>query len=85
MPAVEQGAQAAQPQQAQGACGASTLKIRLASKCKSWQQTVFLFSVTAVWQCCLSLPLVVFALMTFIMYNGVICARWAGFALSIYY
>lgn len=37
MPAVEQGAQAAQPQQAQGACGASTLKIRLASKLALFQ------------------------------------------------
>lgn len=32
MPAAEQGAQAAQPQQAPGGCGDSTRKIRLASK-----------------------------------------------------
>lgn len=40
MPAVEPGAQAARPQQALGGCGGFTRRIRLASKCKSREQTV---------------------------------------------
>lgn len=40
MPAVEQGAQVAQPQQALGGCGDSTQKIHQGSKCKSWEQTL---------------------------------------------
>lgn len=40
MPAVEQGALAARPQQALGGCGGSTRKTPLASKCKSWEQTL---------------------------------------------
>ncbi|KAF5917756.1 hypothetical protein HPG69_013593, partial [Diceros bicornis minor] len=36
MPAVEQGVQAARPQQALGGCGDSTRKIHLGSKCNLW-------------------------------------------------
>lgn len=45
---------------------------------------MFLSSITELFGDTLSLPLVVLALMKFIVCNSFICARWAGFGLSIY-
>lgn len=63
MPAAEQGARAARPQQALGGCGGSTRKTPLASKCKSWEQTLCSCRCHRLMGSTASLPPVVLALM----------------------
>lgn len=78
MPAAEQGAQAAQPQPALGGCGDSTRKIRLASKCKSWEQTLCLCLVSQSRLAALCLPPRVLALMKLTIYDSFIVPGGLG-------
>lgn len=84
MLAVEQGAQVARPRQARGACGDSTQKTPLGSRCKSWEQTLRFCPVSHGCRAARSLPRAGFALMRFTVHASSVQAGKAAFGLSVY-
>lgn len=85
MLAVGQGARGARPQQALGACGDSTQKTHLGSRCKCWgADPVFLLSVTHLWGSAVSCTRGVRSDDTYV-HDRFVRVRWARFGLSAYH